>query len=102
MAAPIPKWKQDMLAKKQKEEEESKQQELDKQRGQWMDNLVGEAEPSWMKALKAQKSQPPSTASAAPPEPSGPGWKRDLQEKKASTGGSSAPKREEKPMVRLY
>lgn len=72
--AEIPKWKRDMLEKKRLEEEARLQAERDRVQvtwgrarppcrhadvqGQWLDNLVGEAEPAWKKALKAQKSAP--------------------------------------------
>jgi hypothetical protein len=99
----VPKWKQEAMERKQKEEEARLQAERDRIQGSWMDNLVGAGQPSWMKDLKDKKKQTGAPPAAAP-EFEAPEWKRALQQKKATEGDkpSDASAGPVKPQVRLY
>lgn len=103
MAEAVPKWKQEVMERKRREQEELQQRDSDKKTGSWMDDLVNSGKPKWKEDLKAQKireaeEQARKAAEEQERKNGLPDWRRFVDKEKKPPA-STLPVN---PMVKLY
>ncbi len=103
----VPRWKQEMLDRKQREEDERRKREEEEEKIKWFDQLVGPAAPTWVQQKKAQREQELQAIAALKAEEERkvrelPAWKRELLEKNPNASSEAKERPPMKPPVRLY